>query len=1392
MPKQFQRISGKNLDLVKICLSFTFLIFSALFSSLSAQLFGLPHQERYTISSGLSNNSITDIQQDAEGNLWIGTADGLNVFDGYSFISFHPDQSDSSSISDSFISALELDPNSKLWIATQKGGINYFNDSLEDFFSLPLSNYDQRQTDFFITHGQSLYLDDPKHIWIGSDKGTVKIEGKSGKGELGFLNPEYLSYSFLSDQQGGIWIGTSGGLLRASFQDKKAKSVKGLSVEKSGEVLALAYDSRGNLLVGAKEGLFIKQGEQWNEIMKDEAQGSSFSNINALLLDRQGRIWIAGQDGLEILDEKSLKTNPTERRVLEQNKLQNENIHCLFLDREDNLWIGTANNGLIRLFLSEKHFPLFRKNLEPNEGGAPENTIRSIWADTDSKIWLGSYGAGLFLFDRKKLTYQNFTSNNKAYTLSGNQVSKIYRDRRNDLWVGTWGDGLNKVEEYNGGLRFIPQKLYEAEDPGRTNLSKIHQILEDEFDNLWIGTNGGLFRKTKNSNKFENVSMLFDIPDQSINFVMEDVQGNWWIGTWNGLFLFDSVQMEKIKQKRTLELQKPAASYYFERDNPEGLSNNRITTIFEDSRSRIWIGTYGGGLNLWIPEKGTKGKFRSFSDKNGLPNNVVFGIMEDDLGKLWLSTNNGLVLFDPEALTFRTYNEDDGLQSNQFYFGAYARTPSGEMIFGGTNGFNIFDPILFSAEEEIPGAVQLRNFFIRGEKIEPGQVLDGEVLLSESLSRLKKIELQPNDNSFRIDFISPGINYSQKVKYAFRLIGLTEKWQHASFPNLNAVYSNLFEGNYTFEVRASLDGQNWSEIKRLSLEVLPHWYRTWWAYLIFGLLFLLFLGIIAKLSFIYSNLHNKLKLEKLSRQQEAEINSMRLWFFTYISHEFRTPLSLIISPLTEILNKLNLDPDLRKKLSLTYKNSQRLLRLVNQILNFRMINSGKLKLRVSEQDLVFFVHEIYMSFASLADERWIDYQFESSKHRIPLFFDIEKMELILYNLIGNAFKYSKDGGQIIVRIKEAKESVIISVKDRGIGIPEAEKVNIFEPFSRVSDTREIGSGIGLTICRDLSELHKGKIWVESAEGKGSTFFAEFQKGKSHFSPTEILSKSKPITLSPVPQGLEREVLKDTNTDLIFPEMAGKDRLKMLIVEDNLEMRRYMANHFSSAFHLYEAPNGKEGLDLAKKKNPDIIISDVMMPEMDGISMVKRLKTDSKTQHIPVILLSSRTAMSQQLEGLEKGAFEYLTKPVNIHILQAKVRSIIENVRVMRSRYKNESILPIDEKGNNLDEKFLLEAAQVIEKNLNNTKFNAAVFAEQMGMSRSGLYKRLQGQTGKSTTEFIRFVRIKHAEKLLREGNLNISQAAFKVGFNDLKYFRKCFKEEFGLSPSKYLSQENLR
>ncbi|MEM7368108.1 MAG: two-component regulator propeller domain-containing protein [Bacteroidota bacterium] len=1361
----------------------------------NAQLFGLPHQERYTISSGLTNNSITDIQQDRYGFLWIGTAEGLNRFDGDQFLGYHPDQEDSSSISDSFISSLELDDSGQLWIGTQKGGITYFDVHTEAFVSIPMPKYQQGQTDFFVTHGQSLFLGDSHSFWVGSDKGIVKVPKTSSKGELAFLHPKLVANAFLGTEDEKIWVGTSAGLLHGRLRDTLLTEVSGLPFGRSGELSALLLDASGRLLVGGKKGVFVQRAHAWQEIFATLGpEKRSFNNVNSLTTDKQGRIWVAGQGGLSMIDGQTYEIDPKAERVLAQNNLDKENIHTLYIDREDNLWIGTVNNGLIRLFLSQKHFPVFRKNLDPQEGGAPENTIRSIWADSDVDIWLGTYGAGLFLFNRQTLSYTNYKhSASDPGSISGNQVSTIYRDSNGSLWVGTWGDGLNKLVQTPSGIRFIRQHLLHLEGDNHSNLSKLHKLFEDEYLNLWVITDGGLLKKGPNEEQFQNMGPFFDIPYLSINAVLEDHQGNWWIGTWHGIFVFSIEQIQRIKQGHVHTSEKPIQSFFFDQTDPSSLSNNRITSIHQDKKNRIWIGTYGGGVNLWVPAskegEGSGSRFDSFDKNKGLPNNVVFGILEDKEGHLWLSTNNGLVVFDPDQMSFRTFHAEDGLQSDQFYFGGYAQTPSGDMIFGGTNGFNLFDPLLFSQKTDIPPQVLLTDFMIRGEKIRAGERVRGSVIMPESILTAQKLELQAADNSFRIYFHSPGFNHSQKLIYAYRLKGLTNDWQHIHYPDRFAVYSNLFEGNYQFEVKSSLDGQNWSNIRSLKLKVLAPWYRTSWAYVIFSILFLLFLGIIARLSYIYSNLRNKLTLEQLSRQQEAEINEMRLWFFTYISHEFRTPLTLIISPLTDILNNLNLPVAAQKKLSLVYKNSQRLLRLVNQILNFRLITSGRMHLTVSKQDIVFFAHEIYLSFVSLAEERRIDYQFTSTPHRIPLYFDAEKMELILYNLIGNAFKYSLDGGQIIIRIEEQGKELMISVKDRGIGIESEQLHKIFEPFQRVADVNHIGSGIGLTIVKDLTELHQGRLTVDSQKGSGSVFCAFFPLGAEHISMDQIADTTLHPSL-PIVMDKQEEEMADINTPaLVFPQLSEKSKMNLLVVEDNLEMRKYITHQFSALFSVLEASNGQEGLTIARKKRIDLIISDVMMPVMDGISLVRQLKEDPKTNHIPIILLSSRTAIGHQLAGLDEGAFEYITKPVNINVLRAKVRSILENIQYLREHFKHKGILPIDEQTSSRDEEFLLKAALVVERNFG-TPFDASRFAAHMGMSRSGLYKQLQKQTGKSTTEFIRFIRLKHAEKLLQESKLNISQIAFQVGFNDMKYFRKCFKKEFGLSPSNYLAQKS--
>ena len=517
--------------------------------------------------------------------------------------------------------------------------------------------------------------------------------------------PFISAYCFLEDKDGAIWVGTTEGLFYQPPGQEEFRTSGSIAFEQTGEVKALIEDPMGNLLVGAKNGLFKKTNNGWSSIQpKVEGNIQYLQGINSLVIDNKDRIWIAGQQGLLVLDAHTYKINPKELQVLRNNNLDQENIQTLFIDREENLWIGTANNGLVRLFLSDQFFPVFRQNLKPFDGGTSENTIRSIWSDQQNIIWLGSYGGGLFKFDREQFNFENYRPRpGDPQSLSGRQVSAIFRDHNDIMWIGTWGDGLNKATQKSGSLSFERQALSAIPERDKTRLSEIQLLYEDELLNLWVFTNGGISKKSNGADQFIELTSYFDMPAMTINAHLEDDQGNWWLGTWNGLFVFSQSDIQKIKQDKIREKIAPLRSFIYDQNKSSGLTNSRITHVHQDAKGNIWVGTYGGGFNLWQPDKNGSeslaGSFKAYTQKNGLPNNVVYGILEDEWGRLWLSTNKGLSLFDPQTELFQSFTTKNGLQSDQFYFGAHGKTPVGEMVFGGNNGFNIFNPLNYAFEK---------------------------------------------------------------------------------------------------------------------------------------------------------------------------------------------------------------------------------------------------------------------------------------------------------------------------------------------------------------------------------------------------------------------------------------------------------------------------------------------------------------------------------------------------------------------------------------------------------------------------------------------------------------------------------------------------------------------
>lgn len=1331
-----------------------------------------------------------DIHQDRFGFLWVATADGLNRYDGYEFTTFQHQANTPTSLADNWLHTLSQTREGDLLVGTQKGGISIYNHRKGTFANLqpgPLGV----SSDYYLNLGKTLLQKDDTTIWLGMDPGIIALDLAKDSSfylvEGGGLGVN----CFIQNEKGDIWIGTNRGLLLVAADKPGAITpFEALPVSSTGTVKALTIDQKGQLIVGADEGVFLLQGRapDWKII-----EMRQFKEVNSLVCDKKGRIWIGGRRGLGIVAEGATTMSPQAAGLLSENRLDRQYINVLFLDRENNLWIGTANNGLLRLFLSDEHFPLFRPKIQENDAGSTKN-ITGAHMDQDGTIWLGTYGGGLLRFDRDNVHFDNYTAvPDDPSSLSDNTSYSIFRDVNQTLWVGLWnGKGLDEVIEKGQKLEF--RRATQAELPESNafdiNRRSVQQLFEDEYQNLWVAVNSGIFVKKRDESTFQYIAAL-DLPFRSINQILEDQHGNWWIGTWNGLFVFNSTHIQALKRGELAATVPPDASFYAHDNAKHGLTNNRITCLHEDSSKRIWIGTYGGGLHLWqhSGQKDGEGTFQVYDQEDGLPNDVIYGILEDAQQRLWLSTNNGLVLFDPQQEIFQTYTEADGLQSNQFNLHAYSYTPTGEFIFGGVNGFNVFDPLQFSIDTTPPPPVLLTDVLIKGEKVPIGKRADGTTVLEQDILLATSMTLQPYDNSFKLSFAAPTFNDGSKLQYAYRLKGFDEDWQKTTHRDRHALYSNLYHGKYIFEVRASIDGKNWGPSHLLAIEVAPPWYLTWWAYTLAILLVLMAFALVAGLSYVYSNLQNKLKLEQLSRQQEAETNEMRMWFFTYISHEFRTPLTLILSPLSEMINDLSLPSQIREKLRMTYTNSKRLLRLVKQLLNFRMVNSNQLKLQAAENDLVAFTREVFASFTSHAKSRNIQYHFRSNEEQLLLWFDEEKMELILYNLLSNAFKYSNDGGSILVKVMDTSaEWIHLEIIDDGIGIPEDHLPHIFDPFYRATNNQYTGTGIGLALVKNLVEFHHGIIQVDSQAGNGSTFRVALKKGNAHFT---IEERQDGVTKRQAELGtLEIEPLEtgSLSTPTPFLQTPTKEQLQLLLIEDNAAILKYFRQHFEEHYRILEAQNGEEGLRLAQKYIPDLIISDVMMPKMNGLSLCKKLKDHIETRHIPVILLTARTALTHQLEGFESGAFEYITKPVNITVLKSRVFALTKNMLQLRAHYKHQGIIPPSTNHSTAEEKFLLRAAQCVESKLKDTEFNAQDFALAMGISRSGLHRKLQALTDKSATQFIRYIRIKHAEKLLREGQTNISQTAYEVGFNDLKYFRKCFKEEFQMAPSAFLKE----
>ncbi len=1418
--------------------------------SLSAQDKSIRFQH-ITTENGLPQNMVDCILQDSKGFMWFGTWNGLCRFDGYSFKTF---RSQDQTISNNFIYALCEDFNGNIWVGTNKG-LNVFLYDKNDFFT---PETDSNLCSLSNISINSIVISNDSCLWVSSEKGVSKIRldknsrildthtihfGKSDT-ELSGSRINHL----MIDRSNSLWVSTDNGVNilspganRISKKYHDPFNPNGLPLNK---VLCSFEDSERIMWFGTEMGvsMYDRDKDTFTNFMHNSDDESSLihNSVMSITEDSKGRIIIGTLGGISILKKDgSLKFINYTQNPSSESELNNNFINCLYADRWGNIWVGTERGGINKFNSTKREFEYFER-ISENNNTLSNNTINSIFED-DRNIWIGTAGGGLNQYSKRTGTIKHYTlSENKSGTISSNFITAITRDEKNTLWVGTWGGGVNKLVNED-----LPNQRFVYYRPGTENTiinDYVSSIVPDYNGNLWIGTNGGLDLYSLEKETFLHINEIVENSDMlsSIGCIIKDKETKWWIGTQYGLVKleFDLVDDELTN----LSLKK----YIYNEENTSSLSGNYVTSLCKDSEDNLWIGTYGHGLNKLISDE-NEGSFISYSQKDGLSNNIIYTITEDISGNLWLTTDYGLSRYNKTDKVFRNYFIADGLQNNQYYWAAAFVNNTGKLYFGGMNGLNTFYPDwLHENKTEIN--VVLTDFTIFNQSVIPGEKYNGKIAISKSINNSEFIRLSHKSKEFSLEFSA--LDYEQPLanQYAYMLEGFDNDWNIVSSDRRFANYTNLKPGKYTFLVKATNSHGKWSDnTRKLNIIITPPFWDTWWFKL------LIIIGVIASIiSYnryrVFALQTQKKKLEKqvhertleiedqkeilekkniqLANRQELiegqkeklesqndklidlnkrvkQVNQLKLRFFTNISHEFRTPLTLILAPLEKLRTQSDrFDEETQKSLSIMHRNSQRLLNLINQLMDFRKLEQGKMQLQVSEVNLNEFITNIIESFGALADKLNIKLSLSIAEDIPVVWLDHQKIENVLYNLLSNAIKHTPADGEITVRIRKSDSNhndfadametdhLIIEVTDTGYGIDEEGLLHIFDRFYQIdSDTasgRPIGTGIGLSLAKEFIKLHKGKIRVISKLCEGSSFFIHIPYRQEQY-PTETLGQQK---YNPNAIKQQTSILAN-NMSATTPKTTSdhkkvKGRPVIQITEDNNDLREFLANKLKDKYNIIEAENGRVGYELATVNNPDVIISDIMMPEMDGLEMCTKIKTNLVTSHIPVILLTAKGTIENQIEGLETGAEIYLPKPFDLELLNAHISNLLDSRKKLYEHFLVKDKIDTEEITNtSVDDKFLNSLLNIINSNIENPELNVNMLLKELSISRSLLHRKITTLTNMSTVEFITNIRLKKSAEMLHDSNNNISEVAYAVGFNDPKYFSRIFKKQFGKSPSDY-------
>lgn len=1315
------------------------------------------------IEKGLSNNYVVSIAQDKQGFLWFATEEGLNKFDGTRFITYLKNEDlTRQGITGNELNCLLDDPqDSILWIGTQRAGLNAYDYVNNTFLCY---RHDDENPESLITDDVTkIVAATDGNLWITTYwRGVDYFDKKAGK----FIHyntqtvPGLASDNIWSVVDGGdgkLYMGhVHHGFSVLSLKDKKVKNFMydpedPVSLPGNG-VTCIYKDLSGNIWLGTDRGLALFNPEAENFIHFHHSEDGVPHTVFDIRQFDGNKLWIAMEfGGIAILDlTQRMFLSPDQVRFQyikegdDEYSLSNSTVRCLFQDSFKNVWAGMWGGGINFLSHESSYFNVYSYSPIQHSGSSLNNkTASSVCVARDGKLWIGTDGGGINVFDKGKrvAVYKEETGD-----LTDNSIQAALCDSEGNLWFGSFMGGVDFYDVKKKSFHQIFPKDKTGEDV---------RALYEDAEYVWIGTSNGIYKVRLHD---KGIADHYTVENNLVRCISKDNLNRLWIGTFGGgLGVFDE-HFQCVKLFNVTSL----------------FPSNTINTVYMDSQNRMWIGT-GEGLVCFPSSQSWD--YKVYRSEEGLSNVHIRAITEDNHGNIWVSTNKGISCYIAVKNSFYNYGRWDGVPIVGFMSGSVTHDYDGNIYFGSLNGLCRFNPEMVLAKREAPSAIMtgLRIFVPISERKSEEKMIE--------LHGCPAVRLSYMQNNFSVTCNIQNYALADQVEYAYMLKGLENSWYTVTDPN-NVTFRNIPPGNYCFQVKTRIRNQEWAdEIASLDIRIDPPVWLTWWAKLFY---------ILSGVSVLYFILHAYKKkldmeslyeLEKKNHEQEQELNNERLRFYTNITHELRTPLTLILGPLEDMQKSNSLSGKDSQKISVIHQSAIRLLNLINQILEFRKTETQNKKLCVSRDNLAALVHEIGLKYKELNRKPEIDFCLEIEQEDMSLFFDKEVVTIILDNLISNAIKYTEKG-TITLGLHQVVRNNIhhteISVSDTGFGIAPDALPHIFDRYYQEgSEHQASGTGIGLALVKNLVVLHEGEIRVESSLNVGSTFYVSLLTDNTY--PHVLHADSTEKTSDE----------KDEKEENIEPVHSGKRIL--LIVEDNRDICDYIVESFSDDFEVRTAANGEQGLEQALGCIPDIIVSDIMMPVMNGIVMCRKLKEDLRTSHIPIILLTAKDSLQDKEEGYQVGADSYLTKPFSATLLHSRIHNLLESRKLLAERFNTNSILidkraAVTESMNKLDNEFLEKINKLIEDRLSSEKIDIGYLSDAMCMSNSTLYRKMKALTGLSTNEYIRKIKMQYAERLLLEGKYNISEVAFKVGINSTVYFRQCFKDEFGMAPSDYLKK----